>query len=49
MELKCECGGKIVFEKKKTFVNPDQKRGVCLTCHKQFILENGKLKHKGNK
>lgn len=45
--LKCDCGGTIVFENKKTFVNPDEKQGICLKCKCQYKLVNGKLIKKG--
>lgn len=35
---KCKCGGEIVFEKKKTFVIPSVKRGICIKCKKQYEL-----------
>jgi hypothetical protein len=44
---KCKCGGKIIFEKKKTFVIPSTKQGVCLKCGRQYILVDGILKEKG--
>ena len=37
-EYQCPCGGKVVFENKKTFVNPDVKNGVCLKCKEQYVL-----------
>lgn len=50
MTLNCDCGGKIVFETKKTFVHPDKKYGVCLKCKTQYTLENNaKLIKRGNK
>lgn len=42
-DYKCKCGGKIVFENKKTFVTPDTKNGVCIVCGKQVKLVNGKI------
>lgn len=39
-EIKCPlCEGKVVFEKKKTFVYPDKKNGVCTKCGNHFVLE----------
>ena len=44
MDYKCECGGKIIFESKKTFVFPDVKNGVCTKCHTKYVLkDNSKL------
>lgn len=40
MTFICNCGGKIVFETKKTFVHPDKKNGVCLKCKTHYTLVN---------
>ena len=48
MILKCECGGAIVFEDKKTMTSPEEKRGVCLGCKSQYKLVDGIL-YKGGK
>lgn len=44
---KCKCGGQVIFEKKKTFVIPSTKQGVCPKCGKQYLLVDGVLKEKG--
>lgn len=43
MDILCKCGGIIIFEKKRTFIHPDQKNGVCINCHKQYVLKGDKL------
>lgn len=41
-KYKCPCGGEVVFENKKTFLNPDRKNGICVKCKEQYVLIDDK-------
>lgn len=43
---KCKCGGDIIFEKKRTFIDPDTRLAICKKCNLQYEFIKGELKIK---